>query len=86
MKVQGPVYISFDMDVLDPAFAPGISHREPGGMSVREAITHLHAIKGHVVGADLVEFNPAQDVSNVTAMVAAKLVKELLGIMIQQDS
>ena len=86
MKVQGPVYISFDMDVLDPAFAPGISHREPGGMSVREAITHLHAIKGHVVGADLVEFNPAQDVSNVTAMVAAKLVKELLSIMIQQDS
>ena len=86
MKVQGPVYISFDMDVLDPAFAPGVSHREPGGMSVREAITHLHAIKGHVVGADLVEFNPAQDVSNVTAMVAAKLVKELLGIMIQQDS
>ena len=85
MKVQGPVYISFDMDVLDPAFAPGISHREPGGMSVREAITHLHAIQGQIVGADLVEFNPAQDVSNVTAMVAAKLVKELLGIMIQQD-
>jgi arginase len=86
MKVQGPVYISFDMDVLDSAFAPGISHREPGGMSVREAITHLHAIEGQIVGADLVEFNPAQDVSNVTAMVAAKLVKELLGIMIQQDS
>jgi arginase len=86
MRVQGPVYISFDMDVLDPAFAAGISHREPGGMSVREAITHLHAIKGHILGADLVEFNPAQDVSNVTAMVAAKLVKELLGIMIQQDS
>ena len=86
MKVQGPVYISFDMDVLDPAFAPGISHREPGGMSVREAITHLHAIEGQIAGADLVEFNPAQDVSNVTAMVAAKLVKELLGIMIQQDS
>jgi arginase len=86
MSVQGPVYISFDMDVLDPAFAPGISHREPGGMSVREAISHLHAIEGQIVGADLVEFNPAQDVSNVTAMVAAKLVKELLGIMVQQDS
>jgi hypothetical protein len=35
-----PVYISFDMDVLDPAFAPGVSHREPGGMPVREAIAH----------------------------------------------
>jgi len=42
LKLPGPVYISFDIDVLDPAFAPGISHREPGGMSVREAITHIH--------------------------------------------
>jgi arginase len=84
MKVRGPLYISFDMDVLDPAFAPGVSHREPGGMSVREAITHLHAIKARIVAADLVELNPAQDVSNLTAMVAAKLVKELLGIMIEQ--
>ena len=46
LKIHGPVYISFDMDVLDPAFAPGISHREPGGMTVREAIAHLHAIEG----------------------------------------
>jgi arginase family enzyme len=44
LKAAGPIYVSFDMDVLDPAFAPGVSHREPGGMSVREAITHLHAI------------------------------------------
>jgi agmatinase len=42
LKAAGPGYISFDMDVLDPAYAPGISHREPGGMSVREAIAHLH--------------------------------------------
>jgi arginase len=39
LKINGPIYISFDMDVLDPAFAPGISHREPGGMSVREALS-----------------------------------------------
>jgi agmatinase len=82
MAVDGPVYISFDMDVLDPAFAPGISHREPGGMSVREAIAHLHAIKGKIVGADIVEFNPAQDVSHMTAVVASKLLKELLGKML----
>lgn len=63
LKAQGPVYVSFDMDVLDPAFAPGISHREPGGMSVREAIAHLHAIDGVIVGADIVEYNPAQDVA-----------------------
>jgi len=82
MKVEGPLYISFDMDALDPAFAPGISHREPGGMSVREAIAHIHAITGRIAGADLVEFNPAQDNTQITAMVAAKLVKEILGKMI----
>lgn len=46
LKTSGPVYISFDMDALDPAFAPGVSHREPGGMSVREMIAHLQAIAG----------------------------------------
>ncbi len=82
MKIHGPVYISFDMDVLDPAFAPGISHREPGGMTVREAIAHVHAIEGTVAGADIVEYNPGQDVSGMTATVAAKILKEILGKMI----
>jgi len=82
LKAAGPVYITFDMDVLDPAFAPGISHREPGGMSVREAIAHLHAIDGKIVGADVVEFNPVRDVAGMTATVAAKMVKEILGKMI----
>jgi arginase len=82
MKIQGPVYISFDMDVLDPAFAPGVSHWEPGGMSVREAIAHLHAIEGEIVGADLVEFNPVRDRSGLTATVAGKVLKEILGKMI----
>ena len=82
LKINGPVYISFDMDALDPAFAPGVSHREPGGMTVREAIAHLHAIEGTIVGADLVEYNPAQDVSGMTATVAAKILKEILGKMI----
>ena len=82
LKIGGPVYISFDMDVLDPAFAPGISHREPGGMTVREAIAHLHAIEGEIVGADVVELNPGQDIAGMTAVVAAKLLKELFGKMI----
>ena len=82
MKVDGPIYISFDMDALDPAFAPGISHREPGGMSTREALSHIHAITGKIVGADIVEFNPAQDNTQITATVAAKLLKEILGKMI----
>jgi len=82
MKVDGPVYISFDMDALDPAFCPGISHREPGGMSTREALAHLQAISGKIAGADIVEFNPAQDTTQITATVAAKLLKEVLGKMI----
>ena len=82
LKAAGPVYLTFDMDVLDPAFAPGISHREPGGMSVREAIAHLHSIQAEIVGADVVEYNPVQDIAGVTATVAAKIVKEILGKMI----
>lgn len=82
LEIRGPVYVSFDIDVLDPAFAPGVSHREPGGMTVREAIAHLHAIKGTIVGADIVEYNPVQDVSGMTATVAAKILKEILGKMI----
>jgi arginase family enzyme len=82
LKAVGPVYITFDMDVLDPAFAPGISHREPGGMSVREAIAHLHAIEGQIVGADVVEYNPVQDIAGVTATAAAKILREILGKMI----
>ena len=82
LRIGGQVYISFDMDVLDPAFAPGISHHEPGGMTVREAIAHLHAIEGTIVGADIVEYNPARDIAGMTAMVAAKILKEILGKMI----
>jgi arginase len=82
LVAEEPVYISFDMDVLDPAFAPGISHRESGGMSVREAIAHLHAIRGNIIGADIVEYNPVRDIGGVTAAVAAKILKEILGKMI----
>lgn len=84
LKAAGLIYISFDMDVLDPAFAPGVSHREPGGMSVREAIAHLHAIEGDIVGADVVEYNPVRDLGDMTATVAAKIVKEILGKMVRK--
>ena len=74
---DGPVYISFDMDVLDPAFAPGVSHLEPGGLSVREVISIVHKIEAPIVGADIVEYNPRRDINGMTAMVAAKMVKEI---------
>jgi arginase len=81
-----PLYISFDMDVLDPAFAPGVSHHEPGGMSVREVITIIGNIKCPVVGADIVEYNPHRDINSMTAMAAAKLVKELAAKMSVTES
>jgi agmatinase len=81
-KIDHPVYISLDLDVLDPAFAPGISHYEPGGMSVREVITVLQGIEARVVGADIVELNPTRDRNGMTAMVAAKFLKEIADKML----
>jgi len=72
-----PVYLSVDLDVLDPAFAPGVSHHEPGGLSVREVLRIVHGFRGRLVGADVVELNPSRDRDGVTAMVAAKIVKEI---------
>jgi arginase len=77
---DAPLYISIDLDGLDPAFAPGVSHPESGGLSVRELLAVLHRISGPIVGADIVEYNPTRDVNDVTAVVAAKLVKELAAI------
>jgi len=83
LNLASPVYFSFDMDVLDPAFAPGVSHWEPGGMSVREAVAHIQSIPARVVGGDIVEFNPARDQSGRTAMAAAKILKEIAGKMLE---
>ncbi|WP_286264930.1 agmatinase [Thalassotalea atypica] len=76
---DGPVYISLDVDGIDPAFAPGVSHREPGGLSTREVINLIHRIDAPVVGADIVEFNPNKDIDHLTSQLCAKLVKELAG-------
>jgi agmatinase len=78
LRLEGPVYLSVDLDALDPAFAAGISHPEPGGLSVRDLVTMIQRLEGKVIGADFVEFNPANDSSPRTGMVAAKLVKELI--------
>ncbi len=55
---DAPLYVSIDMDALDPAFAPGVSHHEPGGLSVRDILAVLHRIDAPIVGADVVELNP----------------------------
>jgi agmatinase len=83
LHLAGPLYVSFDVDALEPAFAPGISHWEPGGLTTRQAIDYLHALPGPIVGADIVEFNPIRDASGFTATVAAKILKEILGMMLK---
>ena len=83
LSFEGPVYISLDMDCLDPAFAPGVSHHEPGGMSTREVLEIIQHLKGNIVGADIVEFNPGRDINGMTGMVAAKLLKELIGKILE---
>jgi len=80
---RGPLYVSIDLDALDPAFAPGVAHPEPGGLSARDVIQVLHRVRGPVVGADVVELLPAADQGHRTAVVAAKLVKELAGLMLR---
>jgi agmatinase len=80
---SGPVYVSIDLDGLDPAFAPGVSHREPGGLSVRDVVGLLQSIPGPLIGGDVVELNPSQDPLNLTAAVGAKLIKELASGMLR---
>lgn len=83
-RLDGQIYLSLDLDVLDPGFAPGVSHHEPGGMSTRDVIQIIHGLPKSLVGADIVELNPTRDPSGVTAMVAAKFYRELVGHMLRQ--
>lgn len=99
LHFDGTLYITFDMDALDPAFAPGVSHHEPGGLSTRQAIALIQSVEApQIVGADIVEFNPSRDTHQtrnthartepdpeglgITAMAAAKLLKEIAARML----
>jgi agmatinase len=79
---EGPVYVSVDVDVLDPAHAPGTGTPEAGGLTSRELLLTLRGIAGlDVVGADVVEVAPAYDHAEVTGIAAAHVAYELLAIM-----
>ncbi|HET9692776.1 MAG TPA: arginase family protein [Steroidobacteraceae bacterium] len=78
---DGPLYVTIDLDALDPAFAPAVSHPEPGGLSVRDVVAVLARIRTRMVGADVVELNPTQAEGDATAIVAVKLMKELAAAM-----
>ena len=84
INLEGDIYLTLDLDCLDPAFAPGVSHHEPGGLTTRELLHIIHGIKGRIVGADIVELNPDRDWMGMTAMVAAKLTKEILAKMLHR--
>jgi arginase family enzyme len=73
--------VSIDIDALDPAFAPGVSHHEPGGLTVRQIVNILLDLDTPIIGGDVVELNPTHDINGMTAVVAAKLVKELAAAM-----
>ena len=72
-----PIYLSLDIDALDPAFAPGVSHHEPGGLTTRQVLQLIQNIPVPLIGADIVEYNPSRDYHGVTAMVCAKFMKEI---------
>ena len=81
---DGPVYLTFDLDALDPAFAPGVSHHEPGGLSVRNVLGALSRSRLTLVGADVVELNPTRDPVGTTAAVAVKLVTEFAARLLRE--
>lgn len=84
--LPGPLYVSLDLDGLDPAFAPGVAHPEPGGLSTRDVVSLLHRIRAPIAGIDIVEYNPLNDHRDLTARVAAKLLKELLAVALRNGS
>jgi agmatinase len=82
---DAPVYVSIDIDVLDPAFAPATGTPEAGGMTSRELLAVLRGMSGvDLVGADIVEVAPAYDHAEITAVAAANLAYELVTIMATQ--
>ena len=83
LELQGPVYVTVDLDGLDPSCAPGVSHWEPGGLTVREALDVLHSIAAPVVGGDVVEYNSARDPQGITAVVAARMAMEIAGLALR---
>ena len=79
---NGPVYVSFDNDSLDPAFAPGTGTPEAAGLTPREVREILRSMKGlNIVGGDVVEVAPAYDSTTNTAMNAAQVLFEILSLM-----
>jgi len=81
INIGSPLYLSIDLDVLDPSYAPGVSHHEPGGITTQELLKIIQSLNSQIIGADIVELNPERDNNGITASVAVKILKEVLGKM-----
>lgn len=81
LQFEPPIYVSLDLDVFDPGFAPGVAHHESGGLSPRNVLQVIQRLPG-IVGADVVELNPSRDHAGMTAALAAKCAKELLAQLV----
>jgi arginase len=81
--LDGPLYISIDMDGFDPSVAPGVSHIEPGGLGTRDVLGVLNLQTAPLAGADIVELNPLRDINGMTATLAAKLIRELAALRLR---
>ena len=80
---DGPTYLSFDIDSLDPAFAPGTGTPEVGGLTTREVLEILRGLKGlNIVGGDVVEVAPQYDATTNTAHAGAQVLFEILSLMV----
>jgi len=84
--LSGPLYISIDLDGIDPSEAPGVSHGEPGGLTTREVLAVLRRQTAPIVGADIVELNPRFDQNDRTAILAAKLLREVAALIVRNNS
>lgn len=84
--LSGPLYISIDLDGIDPSEAPGVSHGEPGGLTTREVLAVLRRQTSPIVGADIVELNPRFDQNDRTAILAAKLLREVAALIVRNNS
>ena len=84
---DGPTYVSFDIDSLDPAFAPGTGTPEVGGLTTREVLDMLRGLKGlNIVGGDVVEVAPQYDATTNTAHAGAQMLFEILSLMVYSPS
>ena len=80
-----PVYLSVDLDGFDPAFAPGVSHPVPGGLTSRQVFNFIQTGHWRLVGMDAVEVNPDRDVNDQTAILAARVLHEGMGYAVRYD-